>query len=260
MLKKILIALAIALVAGLAIKHTWAGSHMRLSLQKWATAAKKAVPLEREIERLQMELNHLSGQDERFLDKVAHQALAVEKLETQIANLKKDLAQREAQVRAMHVALATKDAQVIYNGERYTRDTMEQQLKIDFLGLEADEQVLHSRTEHLMELKKSLLLHRRKLSELKVQRERMATELQRLETAVAVERRIKREEESSIDDTQYRKLAEEIAAVRDQVQLLKTKRELRNEMGEGPVRAQERQREEEAKLRQRMAERFANRQ
>jgi hypothetical protein len=258
MLKKILIGLAIALAAGLALKYTWAGSHVRLSIQKWAKAAKKAVPLEREIERLQMELSQLSSQDERFLDKVAHQALAVEKLETQIAHLKKDLAQREAQVRAMHVALATKDAQVVYNGERYSRDLMEQQLKLDFLALEADEQVLQSRTEHLLELKKSLTMNRRKLSDLKLQRERMATELQRLETAVAVERRIKQEEEATIDDSEYAKLSSEIAQVRDQVQLLKMKRELRKEMGEGPVRAQERQREEEAKLLQRMAQRFAD--
>jgi len=258
--KKIIVGVIVAVGLLVALKGTWAGSHLKLTFHKWGKKAVASVPLEREIERLQMEVTDLGRQDERFLDKVAHQALAVEKLEAQVGTQKKHVARREADVKAMHTALANKDAQVTFQGERYPRAAMEQQLKLDFLTLEADEQVLQSREQHLMELKKGLALNRQKWSELKVQREQMAAELQRLETAVVTERRARAEQTAKIDDRDYRKLSEGIAAVRDRVNLLKKKRELRGELGEGPVRAIERQRQEEAKLRSRMAQRFAGEQ
>lgn len=253
MCKKLCIGALLAAVALVVVNKTWVGSHFRLWAKEAAAHVRDAVPPEQEIERLRMELSGLKGQDERSLDKVAQQALAVEKLEGQAAALKKDLARREKELKEMHAALASKEAQVVFHGERYARDKVADQLKLDFAAFEADEQVLESREAHLAELRKSLTINRRKLSELRVQRERMGTDLQRLETALAEERRHGAERERSLDDAGYRKLTGEIAEVRERVELLKKKRELRGEV-EGPVRVND----QDVKLRERMTRRLGD--
>jgi len=257
MCKKVVVGVAIAIAALVVINGTWLGSHFRLWAKKAAAEARERVRPEVEIERLRMELSGLKGQDERFIDKVARQALAVEKLEAQTEALRKDLVRREKELKEMHAALAKKDTQVSLRGERYPREKVAEQMRLDFVAFEADEQVLQSREAHLAELKKSLSLNRRKLSELRVLRERMATELQRLETALAQERRAQAEQARSLDDAAYRRLTDEITAVKERIELLKKKRELRGEVMEGPVRAAEQQREEDAKLKERMDRRFA---
>jgi septal ring factor EnvC (AmiA/AmiB activator) len=257
MWKKILVGVAIAFGCVLLIKSTWAGSHLRLSFQKWSKSAKQAVPLERELERLQMEVNQLAQHDERFLDKLARQAQSVKKLQASVEQLKTHIQEREQDIEKMHTALANKDAQVVYQGQRYPREEMEEQLKLDFLALEADEQMLESRTKHLTELKKSLQLNEQKWKQAQLYRDRMAAELQRLETTLAAERRLQRNKGRSLEDAEYRKLESEIEALRDEVDLLKTKRELAGQREEGPVRAAERQREQDQKWRQRLAQRLA---
>jgi cysteinyl-tRNA synthetase len=257
MWKKILVGVAIAVGCVMLVKYTWAGSHLRLSFQKWSKSAKRSVPLERELERLQMEVNNLAHQDERFLDKLARQAQSVKKMQANVDRLKTQIQAREQDLKRMHTALANKDTQVVYQGQRYPREEMEEQLKLDFLALEADEQLLDSRTKHLAELKKSLQLNEQKWKRAQLHREQMATELQRLETTLAAERRLQREKGRSLEDAEYRKLESEIEAFRDEVEVLKTKRELTGQRDEGPIRAAERQREEEQKWRQRLAQRLA---
>ncbi|MFQ3652503.1 MAG: hypothetical protein SNJ75_19480 [Gemmataceae bacterium] len=254
--KKILVGLAIALVGVMVVKYTWAGSHLRLSLQQWSQAAKQAVPLERELERLQMEVNQLASHDERFLDKLARQAQSVTKLQASVDQLKGRIAKREQEIRTMHQALAGDDTQVVYQGQRYPRSEMEEQLRLDFLALEADEQLLDSRIKHLIEMKKSLQLNEQKWKHAQLYRERLAAELQRLETALAAERRLQREKTDSLDDSPYRKLESEIEAFRDEIEVLKTKRQLAAPRDEGPIRREQHQREEGQKWRQRLAERL----
>src|SRR5262249_3053957 len=90
-------------------------------------------------------------------------------------------------------------------------------------------------------------INRKKLSNLKVVREQMATELQRLETALAHERQIQAEQQATLDDASYIELRKSVDAIRDKIELMKTKRELKGEAKSGPVRAAEVQREQDAK-------------
>lgn len=258
MWKKLLVGALAVVVALAVVKGTWLGSHLRLWAKNLGAQAREQVPPEREIERLRMELTGLKGLDERFIDKVARQALDVEKLEAQVGELKKELTHREKELKAMHAALASKDEQVSYNGEKYPREQVAQQLKLDFVSFESDEEVLKSRQAHLSELKRSLTINRKKLSELKVVRERMATELQRVETALSEERRVQAQQDATLDDASYRKLTTEINSVREQIELLKKKRELRGVVTDGPIRAAEQQREQDAKLKARIERRLGD--
>src|SRR4051812_29558963 len=106
MCKKVVVGVAIALVALVEINGTWLGRHFHPWARKAAAEVRERVRPEVEIERLRMELTGLKGQDERFIDKVARQALQVEKLEADTEALRKDLVRREKDLKEMHAALA----------------------------------------------------------------------------------------------------------------------------------------------------------
>jgi len=255
--KQIFVGLAIASAAVMVVKSTWAGSHLRLAWHKWSQAAKQAVPLECELERLQMEIKQLAQHDERFLDKLARQAQAVKKLQASVEQLQSQTHKRQQEIKALHESLIGNETQVVYQGQRYPRAELEEQLKLDFLALEADEKILENRIKHLQEMKKSLHLNQQRWKQAQLHRERLAAELQRLETTLVVERRLQKDRRNSLEEDPYRKLESEIEAFREEVELLKTKRELAGQHDEGPLRASQRQRQEEQEWRQRLAQRLA---
>ena len=253
MLKKLAVAFIVIAVAVVAVKGTWIGSHFRLWARQAGQRVKDAIPPEREIERLKMELAGLRSSDERVVDTVARQAVQADRLDRQAVALRADLAKREKDLRAMHEALATKGEQVSYNGAQYGREKVEKQLRLDFAAFEADEEVLKSREAHLDELRKGLAMNRRKLGELKLQRERMATELQRLETGLAEERRAQAMQGATVDDSAYRRLTDDLEAVKERVALMKARRELRGQPDEGPIRAAEKARAQDERIKARLS-------
>lgn len=258
MFKKLLVAAIVVVVVVGAVKGTWLGSHFRLWAKTTGQRLKDAVPPEREIERLKMELGDLRAQDERVLDAVARQTVEADKLHAKAETLRKDIARREKDLKAMHVALETKGEEVAYNGTSYPRADMEKQLRLDFAAFEADEALLKSREAHLAELRKSLAMNKRKLGELKTSRERMATDIQRLETALAEERRAQAMDAGSVDDSAYSRLTEDLDAVKERVALLKAKRELRGQPDEGPVREREKTREIDDRMKARLGGKMAD--
>lgn len=253
MIKKLVVAAIVVALAVGVVRNTWIGSHLRLWAKQAGERARNAVPPEREIERLRMELASLRSQDERVIDKVARQAVQADKLAAQATTLKGELARREKELKAMNAALEAKGELVSYNGSRYERDKVEKQLRLDFAAFEADEEVLKSREAHLAELRKSLALNRRRLGELKLQREQMAADLQRLETTVAEERRHQAEQETGVDDAAYRRIKGDLEAVKERVALMKKKREIRGEASDGPVRAAEKDKAQDERMKARLA-------
>ncbi len=237
------------------ISNTWIGSHLRLWAKNAAARVQASVTPEREVERLRMEVGSLKTQDERLINKVAQQSVEADKLEALAASQRKDLVKREASLKAMHAALATKESLVSLHGEKFARAEVEKQLRADFEAFEKDEEHLKSREAYLAELKRGLALNKTKLAELRVQREKMLTELQRLETAIAEERRAEAARASVIDDAAHRKIQAEIEAVKDRVAAMSKARQLRGEL-DGPVKAAEQRQEEAARIKARIEQRL----
>lgn len=256
MCKKVLIAALAAVVGLMVVKGTWIGSHFRHMVSSASRQAKDWVPPEREIARLRTELENLGREDDRHYDKVARQAVEVERLERQVAELRKNLQARETSIRTMRASLEGESEFVTYNGERFKRADMVEQVRLDARNFQADEETLLSKEEHLKAVRQSLMLNKKKLSDLRVAREQMATELQKLQTALEQERQAQARSEQSIDDGAYRKIREEMESVRDRIELLKKKRELKGEAVEGPVRAAEQRREQDARIDRYLEKRF----
>jgi len=258
MCKKVLIA-TLAVVVGLAvIKGTWIGSHLRMRFNKASCWVKDRVPPEQEIARLRMELDNLSKEDDKYFDQVARQTTKVNKYERSVIALKKDLAEQEVSIREMKTALVGDADQVTVRGARYDRSAVLEQVRLDARAFQADEETLKSKEEHLKAMKKSLAINKKKLNDLKVVREQMATELQKLETALAEERQIQAEQNSTLDDAAYQELRKSLDAVKDKIDVMKETRKLKREASNGPVRASQIQREQDNKVDKYLETRFGD--
>jgi len=225
MCKKVLIA-ALAVVVGLAVvKGTWIGSHLRLkcgSARQWMEAQ---VPPEQEIARLRMELLNLSREDDKFYDKVARMAVDVDNREKALAKTRANLDKEEARIRKIKSELTDGVEFVKLDGLRISRAD----LRNNAIAFKNAEENLKSKEGNLEARKRHLALERKKLSELRNKRDEMATELQRLETALAEERQAQAASESTIDDSNYRQIRKDMDTVRDRINVLKKKRELKGE-------------------------------
>jgi chromosome segregation ATPase len=227
MCKKVLIA-ALAVVVGLAVvKGTWLGSHLRLRCSNVRTWMEDRVAPEQEIARLRMELVNLAREDEKHYDKVARMVIDVENRETELAKVRTNLSRQEVRIRKLKNELGDGVDFVVFEGSRYTRAD----LRNSAIAFKNAEDNLKSREANLEARKRHLTLERKKLSELSTKRAEMATELQKLETALAEERQAQAASESTIDDSNYRQIRKDMDSVRDRINVLKKKRELKGEFG-----------------------------
>jgi hypothetical protein len=257
MCKKLLIT-ALAVVVGLAVLNgTKLGSLLRYKFQKAGEALQDQIPPETEIGRLRMELDQLAREDERYYDQVARQVQEVKKLRDRVTTDRTALAKREGEIRGMREALANEEATFVsFNGERYPRKDVETQLRLDARKFLADEKAVKADEEHLQLLEETLAINKTKLNDLVVRRKEMAARLQTMEKELAKER-LQAQSQMNVDGGAYGKLNKEIDALESRFEINKTKRELRGDSSQGPIRAAEEKKAEEAKLDKEINDRFA---
>jgi hypothetical protein len=262
MLKKVVIAVVAVGLSLLAVNFVApkAISYLCLMVHEAQQSAQDAIPPEQEISRLKMELENLSKEDERHFHKVATQIVEVQNLEKQVNGMKEKLDKEEAVIKARRsVALENKDKFITYEGSKYDRSRFQDELRVAAARFQVDEQLYKSKDEQLSLRKKNLEMNRKKLAELKLVRQQMKTELERLETALAQERQNQAMEANTLDDASYQKLRKDVDSVRDKMEVLKQKRVLKGEV-DGPVRADEQRKEQEAAIDRFLNERFSDKQ
>jgi chromosome segregation ATPase len=259
MSKKIVIAAVAVVVALVVIKGTWLGSHVRLWKQQFISSVAKQIPPEQEIQRLKMELKNLEKEDDRHYHKVATQIVDVSKVETQVAVMKKDLEERETRIKSMKTSLVGQDQLVTYKDQQFKRTDLQAQLRLSAQRFQVDEETMKSKQEQLATMKQTLEVNRKKLSELKLVRQQMQTELQRLETALVAERQALAAENNTLDDASYQKIRKEMNSVRDRIEILKQKRVLKGD-AETPVRAAEQRKDQEEAIDRYLDARFGDKQ
>lgn len=251
MFKKIVIA-ALAVGLGLAVvKGTWLGSHLRWKANKVFASVKHSVPPEQEIARLRMEINSLARDDDRHFDKVARMIVAADKLDREVKADKANLKREEARLAKLNEELIGGKTFVMHGDRRYTKDN----LRAEALAFKTFEENVKSKDGRLEAEQKHLALERKKLTELRTVREQMATQLQQLETALAEERHSQAASESTIDDTKYRQLRKDMESVKEKIEVLKKKRELRGELS---IQTRNEQAERDTKADKYLEERFGN--
>jgi len=263
MVKKVVIAVVAVGLALLAVNFVApkAISYLCLLYNQGVESAHDAIPPEQEIARLKMELENLGREDERHFHRVATQVVEVQNLEKQVASMKEKLDKEEKLIKARFVAAEGKDKLINYEGKQYSRDTFKDELRVAAARFQVEEQLFKSKEEQLNLRKKNLEVNRKKLAELKLVRQQMKTELERLETALTQERQNQALEANTLDDANYIKLRKDVDSVRDKMEVLKQKRLLKGEVeGTGSVRADEQRKEQEAAIDNFLRDRFGDKQ
>jgi len=259
MCKKVLIA-TLAVAAGLlVVSFTKVGRHVKVWKADLCRSIEQQIPPEQEIARLKLELDNLSREDDRHFDKVARQIVEVKNLESQVARMGKEMTEREARIRAMKNSLAAAGNQITYKGEKVERDSLQSEYRSAGMAFQVDEETLKSKKEQLSLKKQILDDNRGKLSKLKLEREKMRTELVRLETALAQERQAQAVEKGTINDAGYERMSDELKKVHDRIEVLKQKRILKGEI-ESPIRVLEQKKDQEQAIDSYLNARFGDKQ
>jgi len=265
MCKKVLIAVVAVVVALITVNFVAPKtfSYLQLAWQQARESAQESIPPEQEIARLKMELENLSKEDERHFHKVATQIVEVQNLENQVVAMRKRLDDDFTRISNMKASFEAskknEDKFVTHAGTKFDRTIFQDDLRITASRFQVDEQLVKSKEEQLSLRKKNLEMNRKKLAELKLVRQQMKTELERLETALVAERQNQAMEQNTLDDANYQKLRKDVDSVRDKMEILKQKRVLKSEI-DGPVRAAEQRKEQDAAIDKFLNERFSEKQ
>jgi len=260
MCKKLLIAAVAVLIGVVAVKGTRLGSYMKVWRQRASTWAEKQVSPETEIARLRAEIENLQNEDRHLYDQVAKQLVDLENREKDVADLQAKLDKQENRIRAMFAALksAEKEEFVVYDGTRYPREELQDEVRTYASEFKSAEANLKSKEAQLRAFRKTVEFNRKKLKELERTRRDMATELTKLETTLSEERLAQAQAQGTlrVDDSHHSRLRGDLNSLRNRIREMQKVRELRGESVSGPVRAAEEAKEKKAEIDQYTETRF----
>jgi len=205
-------------------------SHLRYWKLQLRSAVEERIPPEQEIARLRMEVDRLALDDGKAFDQVVRQGREVKKLQARVKDLKDQLALEEGNIRGMKASLVGDDRFVTYKGERRARSEFTSDLLQAAETFQVQEAKLQSLQEQLAAKKESYDLHRKQLRERELNREKLRTELQRLETALVKEKQVQAQEKNTLDDSGYLRIQNEIGAVKERIGEMTDKSELIKEI------------------------------
>jgi len=250
MCKKVLLSATLAVVAAVfVIGGPRLASRVRYWKQQFRCAVEDRIPPEQEIGRLRMEVDNLAREDEKAYDRVARQGREVKKLQARVDELKKNLSVEEKRIRDMRSrVVAVKD-----DTESMT------ELRQAAKSFKVQEAKLTSLQEQLAAKKEDYDLNRQKLFDRELVREQLRTELQRLETALTREHQAQAREKNTLDDSSYLRIQDDVNSIREKIELMRDKRQLKGEVQtRNSGRAAEKRREEDAMIDKFLETRFGD--
>jgi hypothetical protein len=235
MLKKLLIA-AVAVVVGLAVvNHTRLGSVCRLNWHKATAWAQKQVPIETEIERLQMELANLSKNDGIYFDKVARQEVQALKLEEEIKVARTSVDKQEQHIQALRKDLTNAGEFVVHNGERFARTEVMDQLQNDWKVFQSCEEALKHKQGQLKNLQEIITANRNTLKTMQANRTAMANKLAKLRLEYENLQLAKARSEGLVDQGDISGLLKGIEELDERLSVEKRSQALKGEFTSGRI-------------------------
>ncbi len=240
MLKKALIA-GLAVVVGVAVL-AWVSpkliSTIRYQAGQAVESVENSVPLETEIGRLQAEVKRLEGDQNRYYDQVAKQAVEVDKLRRDVDDTTAAMDKQWANIEAMRNSLGDDVKTSFQFGKRtYTREEVTDQLARDFSSYQNCEKELKAKKELLSAADKSLAASEDQLGALKTVRNDMEVELAKLEADLKLVRLKEAQTSLKVDDGEYARVRADIAKLRDRVAAKEKALEYEGQFANGTIDA-----------------------
>jgi len=250
MCKKVLVIATLAVLAAVfVVGGPKAVSYLRYYKQQLRASWEESIPPEQEISRLRMEVERLKAEDSKAYDKVVRQGREVKRLQANIGELKKELADDVVNIREMKVSLQTKDQHITFKGDRLSRNEFQAELRQVAASFMVREEKLKSLQEQLKARKENYDLSKKTLFNRELAREKLKTELDRLETKLATEKQAQARARNTTNDPSYLRIEDEISAVRERIETMTDKRELMDEVrARSANRAAKQRREQDAKI------------
>jgi len=231
MCKKVLVIATLAVLAAVfVVGGPRAVSYLRYWKHQLRTSFEESISPEDEINRLSMELDNLPAQEKKMLDTVARQLVEVKKLQTQVKQQETDLAQHETYIKELNASLESDDQFVTFKGTKKARKEWKAELRQEAAEFRLAEATLQSKQEQLKAKKQTFNLNKKKLDSLRLEQQKMRTELEQLKRDLARERQAQAQEKATVDDAGFLRIRESMDSLRDRMEILKAKRELRGEI------------------------------
>jgi len=229
MCKKLTIA-AVAVVLGLLVLGgTQVGPKIPGYLAVWwnkaDTAVAGAIPLETEIDRIELEVKKLDEDIKASRTGLLQEEVALERLTKEINIAQAGLDKQEAVLARMHKDLESGVKTISYNGKDFSADQVRVQFARDWESFEAAQEALKARRGLLEQKKTHLLNSAQKVKEMETIRTQMLTEVSRLRTELETARLAQAQSAAPTDNSRLAGIKSDMSKVEDQIKLLKKEAE-----------------------------------
>jgi len=248
MCKKIVIAAVAAVALLVVLNFTRVGSHAKLWWHQAGVAIQAQIPPEQEIARLELELkDKMEAEQNRLFGEKVERKLEVKKLDVEVKGLREAVRTETKRVVTMRTCLEGNDKYVVYDGGKFKREELKDELDRSAVTLQSRIELLASKEEELSLAKKSYDEHDRLYRELELARTQMQNELTKLKADLAREKRLQVAEKKPTSSANLERLRTDIDAVRNSLDVMTVRREEQGK-SESPVRDHEARKAKQEKL------------
>ncbi|MGQ9592260.1 MAG: hypothetical protein ACUVYA_18425 [Planctomycetota bacterium] len=216
--KRLMGAAAVAVVAGVAAFGTGFPSYLRSSGRMLGRAVHDAIPVEFEIQRARDLLSDLIPEMRANLRLVAAEEVEVANLEKEIEKQKEAIGAESDKLQRIREALRTELVSYEFSGRRYARAELVEELARRFEHLKTAELLLDGRQELLKNRRRSLEAALKKLEKTRVERVRLAAQIEALEGQFRLVQAQSAGSEFHFDDSKLARTQKVIADLRKRLE------------------------------------------
>jgi chromosome segregation ATPase len=218
---------ALAVVAALFVLHKLdLDGYVKSGVKRMKAEVHRQIPPEVKLQRLQDEIDRLPAAERQVRSTIASEMVEVKKIETQVAEARVNLEQREVALKGLKSDLekaAQKDNEyVTLRGEKIARDKAEASLTRQWETFKTAREALKTQEGVLKARKESLGVAKAKLDAMQEKRKEMQAKVESLKLELEKLRLAQTQNNIAVDDTQLAEVMKLYDEVNTQIETQKT--------------------------------------
>jgi chromosome segregation ATPase len=214
MIKKLLIGVGLAVIAGLWFFGRDTFSYVRTSLGWMKDSVKNSVPVQFEIERARRMIKDLEPEVRKNVQAIAKEEVEVERLQKQIADTETRLAKEKEEMLKLHADAKSSKESFAYGGRTYTAAQVRMDLASRFARFTTTEATLNSWKDTLVARQRSLEGAQKKLKGTLDARRQLLVEVENLQARLQMVAAAQTTSNHNFDDSQLSRVKELVGDLR----------------------------------------------
>jgi len=231
MLRKVLAATLVLLIAGYAVGKTEVGSYLRTAWREFREDAHKQVSIEFEIKNLRDKLNELEPDIKRAREAVAQEKVEVDNLREDVNYLQARFDQQKADIRHVSTELKNGATTISLAKQELPADRATERLDQLIDSAERGERTLASKKRILTAREKMLETSMKNLFAMRDEKGKLEEQLTELEAAYREVQLQQTQSKYQFDDTRLAKIKKSMESLKNRVKVQKADLDLANQMG-----------------------------